>query len=108
MFDSLAALVRVCCSSNASMVPIFMKVLLQPFQPILANGDSDFYPYALQMLAQLLSFATPGAELPPLFRKLLGQLLTDEMWANRGLIPATVQLLQIYFRVAPALLVQEG
>lgn len=57
------------------------------------------------MLAQLLSFATPGAPLPPLFLKLLDQLMTDEMWANRGLIPATVQLLQIYFRVAPAHLV---
>jgi hypothetical protein len=44
VFDSLAALVRVCCSTNATMVPIFMKVLLPAFQPILANGESDFYP----------------------------------------------------------------
>jgi hypothetical protein len=31
--------------------------------------------------------------------------MQPEMWANRGLIPATVQLLQVYFRVAAAHLV---
>ena len=108
VFDALAALVHSCCHKNKAMVPIFMKVLLPVFQPILGDGGSDFYPYALQMLAQLLSFATPGAPLEPLFQQLLDSLMLKEMWVNRGLIPATVQLLQVYFRVAPAHLVKGG
>lgn len=105
VFDSLAALIHASCSVNKAMVNKFIGKLMPVFQPILANGDSDFYPYVLQMLAELLSFATPGAPLMQLFQQLLDSLMKKEMWANAGLIPATVQLLQVYFRVASAHLV---
>ncbi len=68
VFDSLAAIMRASCTAQPEMVRNFMTMLLPEFKPILADGDSDFYPYALQLLAQLLSFATPGAPLLPLFQ----------------------------------------
>ena len=58
------------------------------------------------MLAQLLSFHTPNAPLAGLYKQLLDQLMKGSMWKNKGLIPATTQIMMIYFRVAPLHLVQ--
>lgn len=105
LFESIAALVRNCCSADSSMTSQLEQLLFPPFQTVLQMDILEFTPYVFQVLAQLLEYRPEGSGLGPAYTSLFPPLLTASLWEKRGNVPGLVRLLQAYLkRAAPELL----
>eukprot|EP01018_Ginkgo_biloba_P023988 Gb_25747 [translate_table: standard] len=106
LFESVAALVRRSCERDPSLIMSFEASLFPVLQTILVHDVTEFLPYALQLLAQLIEINRPP--LPPSYMQIFELLLSPETWQRTANVPALVRLLQAYLQKSPQELSQEG
>ncbi|KAI3449282.1 hypothetical protein Pfo_005947 [Paulownia fortunei] len=106
MFESVAVLIRRACEQNPSVISAFETSLLPSLQMILSRDVSEFFPYAFQLLAQLVDLNR--SPLPGNYMDIFAILLLPESWKKSGNVPALVRLLQAFLRKAPHELNQQG
>ncbi|KAL8208094.1 hypothetical protein R6Q57_007506 [Mikania cordata] len=106
LFEAVGTLVRRACEKNPSLVPAFETCLLPSLQMILAKEVSEFFPYAFQLLAQLVDLNRPPV--PPHYMQIFDILLTPDLWDKSANVPALVRLLQSFLQQAPNELNRDG
>ncbi|XP_076957466.1 exportin-2-like [Bidens hawaiensis] len=106
LFEAIATLVRRACEKNPSLVPAFEACLLPSLQMILGKDVSEFFPYAFQLLAQLVDLNQPPV--PDHYMKIFDILLTPDLWDKSANVPALVRLLQSFLQQAPNELNRDG
>ncbi|KAJ9560072.1 hypothetical protein OSB04_005232 [Centaurea solstitialis] len=100
LFESVAALVRRACEKNPSLVSAFETCLLPSLQMILAKEVTEFFPYAFQLLAQLVDLNKPPV--PAHYMQIFDiLLLRPDLWKVSANVPALVRLLQSFLQQAP-------
>eukprot|EP00758_Cryptobia_borreli_P012119 Tbor_TRINITY_DN5718_c6_g4::TRINITY_DN5718_c6_g4_i1::g.19556::m.19556/K18423/CSE1, CAS, XPO2; exportin-2 (importin alpha re-exporter) len=109
MFEVLSA----CISISPDQYAAIEGVLWEHIVEILSKDVVEYIPYTLQLLGQLLDCRPKGHKengvgIPEHFQLLLGPLLSQEMYQQRGNIPAVVRLLTAFFRRDPAWLHKQG
>ncbi|PON97281.1 Armadillo-like helical [Trema orientale] len=106
IFESVAILVKRACERDPSLTSAFEANLFPSIEIILSNDVSEFFPYAFQLLAQLLELNRPP--IPPSYRAIFEIILSPESWKRASNVPALVRLLQAFLQKAPHELNQEG
>ncbi|GER36628.1 importin-alpha re-exporter family protein [Striga asiatica] len=106
LFESVALLIRRACEQDPSVISAFETSLLPSVQMILARDVSEFFPYAFQLLAQLVDLNR--SPLPVNYMEIFAILLLPESWKKSANVPALVRLLQAFLRKAPNELNQQG
>ncbi|CAM8884566.1 unnamed protein product [Rhodiola kirilowii] len=107
LFESVALLVRRACQQDPSLVPAFEEKLFPILQKILAeDGVLEFFPYAFQLLAQLVEFN--NSPLPQIYTQIYEIILLPELWKNSAYAPALARLLRAFLQKAPHELIQQG
>jgi len=100
LFESIAALVRNCCSVDRAMTSDLEGLLFPPFQSVLQMEILEFTPYVFQVLAQLLEYRPEGAGLGDAYTSLFKPLLSVSLWEKKGNVPGLVRLLEAYLKRA--------
>lgn len=98
LFESIALLVKNCCSADPSKTSELEALLFPPFQGILQLDVAEFSPYVFQILAQLLEYRPTGTGLGEAYTSLFPPLLTAELWDRTGNVPGLIRLLQAYLK----------
>ncbi|KAI4303422.1 hypothetical protein MLD38_039056 [Melastoma candidum] len=106
LFESVAVLVRRACEADAGLISSFEASLFPSLQTILANDVAEFFPYAFQLLAQLVDLNRPP--IPATYMPIFQILLSPELWGKRSNVPALVRLLQAFLQKSPHELSQGG
>lgn len=106
LFESVAALMRRSCERDPGLIASFEANLFPVLQTILVHDVTEFVPYALQLLAQLIEINRPP--LPTTYMQIFQLFLSPESWQKKANVPALVRLLQAYLQKAPRELTQEG
>ncbi|KAL0002315.1 hypothetical protein SO802_016096 [Lithocarpus litseifolius] len=106
LFESVAILVKRTCERDPSLISAFEAGLFPSLQLILANDVTEFFPYAFQLLAQLVELNRPP--IPPSYMQIFEILLSPESWKKASNVPALVRLLQAFLQKAPRELKHEG
>jgi exportin-2 (importin alpha re-exporter) len=106
LFDAMSGLVKRACERNPSLVPAFEASLFPSLQMILAKDVTEFFPYAFQLLAQLVDLNRPP--IPPHYMQIFEILLLPDSWKKSANVPALVRLLQSFLEKAPNELNQDG
>ncbi|VVB03515.1 unnamed protein product [Arabis nemorensis] len=106
IFESVAVLVRRGCERDISHISAFEASLFPSLQDILVKDITEFLPYALQLLAQLVELNRPP--LSPNYMQIFLLLLSPEAWKRSGNVPALVRLLQAFLQKAPHEVAQEN
>ncbi|KAH6830093.1 cellular apoptosis susceptibility protein [Perilla frutescens var. hirtella] len=106
LFDSVALLIRRACEQDPSIISAFETSLLPILQVILSRDITEFFPYAFQLLAQLVDFNR--SPLPGNYMDIFGLLLLPESWKKSANVPSLVCLLQAFLRKSPHELNQQG
>uniref|UniRef100_A0A5B6ZN94 Putative exportin-2 n=1 Tax=Davidia involucrata TaxID=16924 RepID=A0A5B6ZN94_DAVIN len=106
LFEAVAVLVRRACEKDPSLISAFEASLFPSLQMILAKDVTEFFPYAFQLLAQLVELNRPP--IPLHYMQIFEILLLPESWKRTGNVPALVRLLQAFLQKAPHELNQEG
>ena len=106
LFESVAVLVRSCCSPAANPTLTqdtalaaagrFEALLFPPFQAVLAQDVTEFVPYVFQILGQLLCSRPAKAGFSEAYRALFPPLLSPVLWERRGNVPALTDLFTAY------------
>ncbi|XP_051129556.1 exportin-2-like [Andrographis paniculata] len=106
LFESVALLIKRACEQDPSIISDLETSLLPSVQVILSRDITEFFPYAFQLLAQLVDLnVTP---LPGKYMDVFALLLLPESWKKSANVPALVRLLQAFLRKAPYELNQQG
>ncbi|KAH7519468.1 exportin-2 [Ziziphus jujuba] len=106
LFESVAILVKRACEKDSSLISAFETSLFPSLEMILTNDVTEFFPYAFQLLAQLVELKRPS--LPLSYMGIFEILLSPESWKRNSNVPALVRLLQAFLQKAPNELNQEG
>ncbi|KAI3444397.1 hypothetical protein Pfo_001062 [Paulownia fortunei] len=106
LFESVALLIRRACEQDPLIISAFETSLLPSLQMILSRDISEFFPYAFQLLAQLVDLNR--SPLPGNYMEIFAILLLPESWKKSANVPAHVRLLQAFLRKAPHELNQQG
>ncbi|KAE7999346.1 hypothetical protein FH972_003788 [Carpinus fangiana] len=106
LFESVAILVKRACEKEPSLISAFEERIFPCLQLILANDVTEFFPYAFQLLAQLVELNSPP--IPPIYMQIFEMLLSPDLWKRTSNVPALVRLLQAFLQKAPHELSQEG
>ncbi|KAJ8748577.1 hypothetical protein K2173_003478 [Erythroxylum novogranatense] len=106
LFESVAILIRRACERDISLVSAFESSLFPSIQLILANDVTEFWPYAFQLLAQLMELNRPPV--PAIYMQIFALLLSPESWNRNSNVPALVCLLQAFLHKTPHEINQEG
>ncbi|XP_021762100.1 exportin-2-like [Chenopodium quinoa] len=106
LFEAVAVLIRRVCDKDPSVISLFETSLFPSLQTILTNNVIEFFPYAFQLLAQLVELNRPP--LPPHYMQFFELLLLPDLWTKSADVPALVRLLQAFLRMAPNELNQGG
>lgn len=106
LFESVATLIKRACEKDSSLVSLFEEKLFPCLQPIFDKDISEFFPYAFQLLAQLVDLNMPP--LPQHYMGVFNILLSPDSWTRSANIPALVRLLQAFLQKTPNELNQEG
>ncbi|XP_057778621.1 exportin-2 [Salvia miltiorrhiza] len=106
LFDSVALLIRRACEQDPSIISAFETRLLPILQVILSRDITEFFPYAFQLLAQLVDFNR--SPLPGNYMDIFAILLLQDSWKKSANVPSLVRLLQAFLRKAPHELNQQG
>ncbi|KAK6142691.1 hypothetical protein DH2020_023039 [Rehmannia glutinosa] len=88
MFESVALLIRRACEQDPSLISAFETSLLPSLQMILSRDVSEFFPYAFQLLAQLVDLNR--SPLPGNYMEIFALLLLPDSWKKSGNVPALV------------------
>ncbi|GJS17472.1 exportin-2 [Tanacetum coccineum] len=105
LFEAVAALVRRGCENEPTLVQVFSQRLFPSLLMILKNQVTEFFPYAFQLLAQLVDLITPPVPLH--YMQIFDILLTPDLWKKSANVPALVRLLQSFLQQAPNELTRE-
>lgn len=84
-------LLRRVSDRDPSVIPLFETNLLPSLQTILKNNVIEFFPYAFQLLAQLVELNRPP--LPAHYMQFFDLLLLPDLWTKSADVPALVRLL---------------
>ncbi|KAK4789380.1 hypothetical protein SAY86_020699 [Trapa natans] len=106
LFESIAVLVRRACERDASLISTFEASLFPTLQTILSNDVTEFFPYAFQLLAQLVELNR--SPIPAGYMPIFEILLSADLWNKSSNVPALVRLLQAFLQKAPHELNREG
>ncbi|KMT06992.1 hypothetical protein BVRB_6g153240 [Beta vulgaris subsp. vulgaris] len=106
LFEAVAVLIKRVCEKDPSVIAVFESSLFPSLQTILTNNVIEFFPYAFQLLAQLVELNRPP--LPPHYMQFFDLLLLPDLWTKSADVPALVRLLQAFLRMAPHELNQGG
>ncbi|KAL2468925.1 Exportin-2 [Forsythia ovata] len=106
LFESVALLIRRACEQDPSLITALETSLLPSLQMILSRDVTEFFPYAFQLLAQLVDLNR--SPLPGNYMEIFAILLLPESWKKSANVPALVRLLQAFLRKAPHELNQQG
>lgn len=106
LFESVAILIKRACEKDSSLISAFETSLFPSLQMILTNDVTEFFPYAFQLLAQLVELNRPP--IPSSYMAIFEILLSPESWKRASNVPALVRLLQAFLQKAPHELNQEG
>ncbi|PIN24553.1 Nuclear export receptor CSE1/CAS (importin beta superfamily) [Handroanthus impetiginosus] len=106
LFESVALLIKRACEQDPSIITAFETSLLPSLQMILSRDVTEFFPYAFQLLAQLVDLNR--SPLPANYMEIFAILLMPESWKKSANVPALVRLLQAFLRKAPHELNQQG
>jgi exportin-2 (importin alpha re-exporter) len=107
LFESIASVIHMACEASPSAVNEFEVYFFPLFTEILRADVSEFMPYVLQILSQLLNFRPPGS-LSPSYEALLPPLLQPTLWESHGNIPALVSLIRAYLSRAALYIVEHN
>lgn len=99
LFEAVAGLVRRACEKDISLISAFEASLFPIIQAILANEVTEFWPYAFQLLAQLVELSRPP--LHQNYMHVFELLLSPDVWKKSANVPALVRLLQAFLKKAP-------
>ncbi|KAI5647112.1 hypothetical protein M9H77_33117 [Catharanthus roseus] len=106
LFESVAVLIRRASEKDPSLISAFEANLFPSLQMILARDVSEFFPYAFQLLAQLVDLNRPP--LPEHYVQIFEILLLPDSWKKSANVPALVRLLRAFLQKAPNELNQQG
>lgn len=106
LFEAIAVIIRRVCERDSSVISAFETSLFPGLETILTNNVIEFFPYAFQLLAQLVELSRPP--LPPHYMQFFNLLLHPDLWTKSADVPALVRLLQAFLRMAPVELNQGG
>ncbi|XP_062188834.1 exportin-2-like [Phragmites australis] len=106
LFEALAAVIGHAGEQDPALLPVFEASLFPVLQRILVEDISEFWPYAFQIFAQLVSLSRPP--LSQNYMQLFGVLLSNATWDRPPCVPALVRLLRAFLRKIPNELNQEG
>ncbi|CAO2822764.1 unnamed protein product [Amaranthus hypochondriacus] len=106
LFEAVAVLIRRVSDKDPSVIPVFETNLFPSLQTILTNNVIEFFPYAFQLLAQLVELNRPP--LPAHYMQFFDLLLLPDLWTKSADVPALVRLLQAFLRMASNELNQGG
>ncbi|RAL50876.1 hypothetical protein DM860_005232 [Cuscuta australis] len=106
LFESVAVLIRRACERDCSLISAVEESLFPSLEMILAKDVSEFFPYAFQLLAQLVELNRPP--IPKHYMQIFDILLLPDSWKKSANVPALVRLLQAFLRKAPSELNQNG
>lgn len=106
LFESVAVLIRRASEKDPSLISSFEANLFPSLQLILVRDVSEFFPYAFQLLAQLVDLNRPP--LPGHYVQIFEILLLPDSWKKSANVPALVRLLQAFLQKAPNELNQQG
>lgn len=106
LFESVAVLIRRACERDPTLISAFEGSLFPSLQMVLAKDVSEFFPYAFQLLAQLVELNRPPV--PQHYMQIFEILLLPESWKKSANVPALVRLLQAFLRKSPHELNQQG
>ncbi|KAJ3413290.1 Exportin-2 [Chytridiales sp. JEL 0842] len=107
VFETLGALIRYICASDASLVGQFEQLLFPPFQAILQQDVAEFMPYVFQLLSQMLIIHKESG-IPQVYEQMLPALLQPAVWESHGNIPALVSLMEAYLSKGAEKIAQGG
>uniref|UniRef100_A0A803LF22 Exportin-2 n=1 Tax=Chenopodium quinoa TaxID=63459 RepID=A0A803LF22_CHEQI len=99
LFETFAVLIRRVCDKEPSVISLFETSLFPSLETILANNVIEFFPYAFQLLAQLVELNRPP--LPQNYMQFCNYLLLPDPWTKSADVPALVRLLQAFLRMVP-------
>lgn len=103
LFESVAVLIRRASERDPSLISAFEESLFPCLQLILARDISEFFPYAFQLLAQLVELTL----VPDNYVEIFKILLLPESWKKSANVPALVRLLQAFLRKSPLEMIQK-
>lgn len=94
----LFEVIAQCVASSPNLVSQIESTLWETFAYILAQDVTEFIPYVLQVMAQLLDARPAGEPLAEIYQKIAAPLLSPAMFEHKGTIPAVIRLLNAMIR----------
>lgn len=104
LFESIGALIKYAGSHLG--YPVLDSVFVQPGLQILAQDVTEFIPYILQILTEILALQQAG--LPESYQHLVRPILAPVLWEPKGNVPALVGLLKVVLVKGPEIFVDQG
>lgn len=100
-FESLGA-----CLKYYRDFGVLETQVVQPLFAILGSDVTEFVPYVLQILTEILNFQPAEAGVPASFQQLLKPVLSPQLWEARGNVPALVGFLEVIVKRGPSLVLE--
>ena len=101
-FESLGA----CLRHYKNYGDIEQRVV-EPMFGILGSNVTEFVPYVLQILTEVLVQLPADISTPASFQQLLRPLLSPQLWEARGNVPAIVGMLRAVVARSPTLVLEQ-
>lgn len=105
-FESIGALLRF--TNGTLSADKVESIVLAPFLAILGEDVTEFVPYIIQILAQLLLIKPVGQGLSPSYQQLIRPILSPSLWEAKGNAPALVGLLEALLSHGGQFVVETG
>lgn len=106
LFESIGAVVRYAGAQIG--ISGLEEHVVQPMLQILGQDITEFIPYVLQILTEVLSLQPAQSGLPESFRQLIRPLMAPVLWEPKGNVPALVGLLEVILSRGASVVVSDG
>lgn len=93
IFETLAAVIKHVCA-DAAAVATMEGMMLPPFQTVIQMDITEFQPYFIQIISQLLE--SRPLPVPDTYMQILTSLLQPPLWQSRSNQPALTRLIKAY------------
>ncbi|WBW72905.1 karyopherin/importin beta family nuclear export signal receptor Kap109 [Schizosaccharomyces osmophilus] len=107
LFEALGAFIRSLSKTGPQTVSQLESALLPVFQNVLIMDVTEFVPYVLQLLSQLIE-ASGSEPLPDFVVNMIQPCLSPALWDSKGNIPALVRLLQAMITRGPQIFISNN
>lgn len=105
-FESIGSVIRF--SSQSLGADKMESIVLTPFLSILGEDVTEFIPYIIQILTQLLLARPAEQGLSHSYQQLIRPLLAPSLWEAKGNAPALVGLLQAILSHGGQVMIESG